>query len=75
MDWFLYERDLRHKRVKYESHKIVTRTQAICRQQLRFVYCMSVFGHLVGLALKWLNITLDLDNTIEGNLNIGWNFG
>ena len=38
MDWFLYDNGLRHERVK----------------ALLLTYCLSVFDHIVGLALKVL---------------------
>ena len=51
MDWFLYNNGLHHERVKGQLHKMVKRTQAICRQQR--TNCLRVFGDFVELALKW----------------------
>ena len=50
MDWFLYDNVLRHERVKRQPHKIVKHSQTIRLQQRK--YCLSVFDHFVGLALK-----------------------
>ena len=37
-----------------QTHKMVKHTQTICRQKL--TYCLSMFDHIVGLALKGLNL-------------------
>ena len=56
MDWFLYDNGLRHERVKRQPHKIVKHSQTIRLQQRK--YCLSVFDHFVGLALKEFVVVL-----------------
>ena len=38
---------------KRQPHKMANHTQPIRRQKL--TDCLSLFGHFVGLALKWLS--------------------
>ena len=54
MDWFLYDNDLSHERVKRQLHKMVKHTQIIRRQQPK--NCLIVFEHIVGLELKGLKL-------------------
>ena len=53
MDWFLYDRDLRHEELKRQPHKMIKHTHTIRR--LLSTNCASVFDHFVGLTLKGSN--------------------
>ena len=43
MDWYLYDRDLRHERVNIERPKVVKHTLKILQQI--FKVCLTILGH------------------------------
>ena len=47
-----------YKPFKRQPHKMVKHTQTICR--LLPTNCLSLFGHFMGLALKWLETSPQL---------------
>ena len=46
--------------VKRQHLKIVKLTQTICREKP--TNCLRVFGHVVGFALKWLSVTVPIQD-------------